>query len=217
MKLKSVIRQRLLQYGIRVPTLLLDIDTRAMRPLARRHSKDDVVLDLGAHVGKAAIEFSHYVQKVYAFEPNPLNFAELKNCTRNYSNIEISERAVSDETGTTRLYVEDAKPGRFYEGATIVSGKSNVSYKKHFDVETTSILDLLEEIDSDSIVIKMDIEGAEYIVLDALLCAKDLNKIRKVYVECHVDRIPELAEPKQRVLEKARALGVTDKLDFTWP
>ena len=156
-------------------------------------------------------------KKVYAFEPNPLNFAELKRRTRNYSNIETFEQAVSHETGTVRLYFEEPKPGYFYEGATIVTGKSNVTYKQHFDVETTAISDLLAEIDSDRIVIKMDIEGAEYIVLDALLESGDLSRITKIYVECHVDRIPKLAEPKKRVLEKARALGVTDKLDFTWP
>lgn len=63
----------------------------------------------------------------------------------------------------------------------------------------------------------MDIEGAEYIVLEALLNTGLLEKVRKIYVECHLDRIPELAEPKKRVLEKAAALGVFDKLDFTWP
>lgn len=217
MKPKRVLRRALMQLGVRVPDKLLDNDMRSMRRMAQIYTKSDVVIDLGSHVGKSAIEFSHCVKEVYAYEPNPINFAELSRRTRRYSNIKIFQQAISHENGRTTLYYEDAKPGRFYEGATIVSGKSNVSYTRHFDVETVSIVDLLTKIDSGSVIIKMDIEGAEYIVLDALLNTGLLEKVRKIYVECHLDRIPELAEPKRRVLEKAAALGVLGKLDFTWP
>lgn len=217
MKPKHVLRRALMQTGWRLPDRFLDNDMRSMRRMAELYGKDDVVIDLGAHVGKSAIEFSHRVKEVHAFEPNPVNFTELKKLTRRYRNIKAFQKAVSSENGKTTLYFEEVKPGRFYEGATIVSGKSNVSYDNHVEVDTVSISDLLADIDSENIVIKMDIEGAEYIVLDALLDTDHLDKVKKIYVECHVDRIPELAEPKRQVLEKAEAKGVADKLDFTWP
>jgi FkbM family methyltransferase len=146
--------------------------------MAELFGKEDCVIDLGAHVGKSAIEFSHRVGEVHAFEPNPINFEELKRRTRRYKNITIFPKAVSAENGTTRLFYEEARPGRFYEGSTIVSGKLNVSYSHHFDVETVSIADILAQLRSDSVVIKMDIEGAEYVVLDAILESRHLDKIK---------------------------------------
>jgi len=217
MKPKRIYRRLAMRFGYKLPQSALDKELAAMRRMAEACSPDDVVIDLGAHVGKASIEFAHVVREVHAFEPNPVNFAELRKQTRRYPKIKVYQQAVSSENGTTQLFFEEGKRGRFYEGSTIVGGKSNVSYSKHFDVETVAIADVIKNISSNSIVIKMDIEGAEYIVLDALLDSDAMTQIRKIYVECHVDRIPELAEPKQKVLEKAKAMGVIDKLDFNWP
>ncbi|MEO1561949.1 MAG: FkbM family methyltransferase [Pseudomonadota bacterium] len=217
MKPKRALRRFWMRAGIRLPEWLLDNELRAMRRMAEECAPDQVVIDLGAHVGKSAIEFAHVVREVHAFEPNPVNFAELQKQTGKYPNISIYPKAVAAQNGTTKLFFENAKPGRFYEGSTIVEGKSNVSYGKHFDVETMAIEDILQTIQSDNILIKMDIEGAEYIVLDALLASKHLDRIGKVYVECHVDRIPELKGPKEKVLAKAREIGFFDKIDFDWP
>lgn len=87
MKPKHVLRRALMRLGVRVPERLLDNDMRSMRRMAALYSKSDVVIDLGAHVGKSAIEFSHCVREVYAYEPNPINFAELSRRTRRYPNI----------------------------------------------------------------------------------------------------------------------------------
>ncbi|MEO0905810.1 MAG: FkbM family methyltransferase, partial [Pseudomonadota bacterium] len=128
MKPKHIIRNALMRLGVRLPEAFLEADMRGMRRMAQLFGKDDFVVDLGAHVGKSAIEFSHRVGQVYAFEPNPVNFAELERRTRRYQNIKTFQKAVSAENGKTQLFFEDAKPGRFYEGSTIVGGKSNVSY-----------------------------------------------------------------------------------------
>lgn len=217
MKPKHYLRLQALKAGIRLPDAWLDHEMLAMRRMAKVCSAVDVVIDLGAHIGKSAIEFSHVARKVIAFEPNPTNFAQMGLMTKRYRNIEIVNKAVSFEDGTTQLYFEDAKPGRFYEGATIVGGKSNVSYANHVDVETISAKTLLESVDAEQIVVKMDIEGAEYMVLDAILESDHLDRIKKIYVECHVDRIPDLAGPKEQVLAKARELGFIDRIDFEWP
>lgn len=217
MKLKTLVRDKIRRAGYRVPGSLLDNDTSAMRRMAQLLGKDDVVIDLGAHVGNASIEFAHHARQVFSFEPNPHVFAELKARTKHYPNITIFNKAVSDQTGTTKLYFETPKPGRFYEGATIMQGKSNVGYGKYHDVETISISDVLDLIGEQVAVVKMDIEGAEYMVLDAMLASGRMAEIHKVYIECHVDRIAGLAEAKAKTLAAAQAAGVLEKLDFTWP
>lgn len=217
MKLKTLARNKIRRAGYRLPDGLLDSDSAAMRRMAQLLDKNDVVIDLGAHVGNASIEFSHCARQVFSFEPNPHVFAELKAQTKNYPNITIFNKAVSDQTGTAKLYFETPKPGRFYEGATIMQGKSNVGYGKYHDVDTISIADVLDLIGETVAVVKMDIEGAEYLVLDAMIASGRMDEIQKVYIECHVDRIAGLAEAKANTLAAAEAAGVLQKLDFTWP
>lgn len=179
--------------------------------------KNDVVIDFGAHVGLASIEFALAGAKVYAFEPNPENFAELRRNTANYPRISIYEKAVSDKSGYARLYFEPTGPTKYFEGATIVEGKSNIGYDHHFEVETISATEIFDMIKGPIAVIKMDIEGAEYRALDALINSDQMDRVGKVYVECHVNRMPSLAKAKEHTLALAKAAGVFHKLDFTWP
>jgi hypothetical protein len=63
----------------------------------------------------------------------------------------------------------------------------------------------------------MDIEGAEYLVLDALIASGRMHQVGKRFTECHVDRISALAEAKKRTLAAAKAAGALEKFDFNWP
>jgi FkbM family methyltransferase len=188
-----------------------------MRRMAKFIRKEDIVIDLGAHIGLGSIEFAHVGRHVYAFEPNPDNFAKLRRNTRKYSNITVFEQAVSNESGKTQLYFEPKEPEKYFEGATIIKGKSNIGYDRFVEVDAISADDVLKMIEGPVALIKMDIEGAEYRVLDALIKSGQMDRIGKVYVECHADRIPELAGPKKSTLALARRAGVVNKLDFTWP
>jgi FkbM family methyltransferase len=212
-----MLRRLMRRAGVRVPDWLCDADTAAMRRMAALVGPDDVVIDLGAHVGNATIEFALRARRVLSFEPNPAVFAELRAQTRRYGNVELANKAVSDVNGITRLWFEPAKRGRFFEGATIMEGKTNIGYGRHADVETVSIVDVVDSVGGPVAVMKIDIEGAEYRVLDALIASGRIARVAKIYVEDHCDRIPGLAEARARTLAAAAAGGWADRLDFTWP
>ncbi len=217
MNLMTAVRNIVSRSGYRLPDLLLDKDIAAMRRMAQILGKDDIVIDLGAHVGNASIEFSHCAKRVYAFAPNPQVFAELKTRTMNYPNITMFNKAVSDQTGTARLFIEALKWGRFCEGATIVQGKSDVGYGKFSDVETINISDALDLIGETVAVLKMDTEGADYMVLDAMIASGRMAEFQKAYIECHVDRIAGLAAVKAKTMAATEVTGAREKLDFNWP
>lgn len=216
MKLKHRIPMMFRALGWRIPDRLLDRDTRNMRRVAETLGPDNVVIDLGAHIGNAAIEFSMFAKRVYSFEPNPVVFTKLQSQTKRYKNISIYNRAMADRNGFIDLFFESGKNGNFFEGSTIMSGKTNVSYKNRISVETVDICEFVESLEHGPICIKMDIEGAEYVVLERLMDSGMIHRIDKVYVECHIDRIPNLTISKERVLEKARKLGVLEKIDLNW-
>lgn len=216
MGLRRAARRMFRDLGIAVPDSLLREDEPFMRRVASGLSREDVVLDLGAHLGKASIEFSHHAGVVHAFEPHPDIYAQLCHNVRRYPRIRPVNMAASDKTGRARLFVE-SHGGKPFEGATLIDGKSNVTYETAVDVETVALGDFVLGLGRDVALIKMDIEGAEYRVIAALIETLAMARIGKIWVEDHCDRVAGLAAERDRVLARIEALGLGGKFDFGWP
>jgi FkbM family methyltransferase len=117
------------------------------------------VVDVGANIGYYTLLFARAVGasgRVYAFEPEPNNFAILRtNVEGNgYRNVVLENAAVSDSSGTLDLFVNETNLGDHQaydagEGRKRVIVRS-VSLDDYF-------ADLAERID----FVKMDIQGFE--------------------------------------------------------
>jgi FkbM family methyltransferase len=97
---------------------------------------------------------------VFAFEPEPDNFALLKrNVERNgYCNVILLQKAASDFSGKTHLYRAGDNSGdhRIYSSD---GGRPSV------EVETARVDDLLSDPRLQLALVKMDIQGAEGLAL----------------------------------------------------
>src|SRR5262249_46293166 len=95
--------------------------------------------------------------RVFAFEPDPANFALLRrNVEMNgYRNVVLSPLAVSDRCGPSRLFLSDSNTGdhRVYDPA---DGRPSVG------VETVTLDRYFDGYDGPVDLVKMDIQGAEY-------------------------------------------------------
>jgi FkbM family methyltransferase len=117
------------------------------------------VVDIGANVGYYTLLAARLTGpggKVYAFEPNPQNFALLsRNVEANgYQNVVLIPKAVSETSGTAALCIDRASSGghslsAFRGGADTVQ-VGTISLDDYFAGERT-VIDVL----------KMDAEGAE--------------------------------------------------------
>ena len=121
--------------------------------------KGDTVLDIGANIGYYTLIFAELVGengKVFAFEPDPTNFAILeKNVEANgYKNVVLVQKAVTNKPGKLGLYLnEDRKAAhRIYD-------PHNGS--KSIEIESIKLDDYFKDYDGEMDFIKMDIEGAE--------------------------------------------------------
>lgn len=217
MGLKRTLRRLARDGGWRMPRAILRREDLFVRGVADTLRRDDVVLDLGAHVGMVSQEFAHRAGKVYAFEPHPDTFRALCHNTRNYRRIEPVNKAVSDRTGSARLFFDAAAEGKFTEGSTLVTDKQNVSYENGAEVETIRLADFVLSLDRPVRLVKMDIEGAEYRVIADLIETDAIGRIGTVFVETHEDRIPALRPERARVEARIAALGLADRFDFGWP
>jgi FkbM family methyltransferase len=69
-----------------------------------------VVVDAGANIGIYSQFFSRCVGPtgvVHSFEPAPENFRRLQAATRNLANVRLSQAAVGELSGRSKLYVSD--------------------------------------------------------------------------------------------------------------
>jgi FkbM family methyltransferase len=152
-------------------------------------SNDDVIIDVGAHIGLFALFASQFCKngKIFCYEPIKENYKILiENIEMNQiQNIFPNNLAVTKETSRVKIFLNDDQ-----------SGHSMFIQNKNFvEVDSKSLSDIfidngIKECD----FLKLDCEGAEYEIIESL--PSDLfTKINKTAIEYHmVDTKPELLE-----------------------
>ncbi len=127
----------------------------------------DTVVDAGANMGYYTIIGSRLVGdkgKIYAFEPDPSNFALLeKNVKLNgCTNVVLERKALSDRKGALKLFIARENRGdhRIYQP----QGESRSS----IDVEAVRLDEYIKEQRAAIDVLKMDVQGAEGHILDGM-------------------------------------------------
>ncbi len=127
-----------------------------------RPKKDEVVLDVGAHIGYYALKAASlvgYQGKVVAIEPNPSNIEVIKMNMKinNLDNVTPINAAVSDKNGTLRLWDY---------GATHLMSVIEKEGYMYIEVQALTIDSLVSNLKLSRVDwIKIDVEGAEYAVL----------------------------------------------------
>lgn len=138
---------------------------------------------------KSIIE-NHNCQ-VFGFDPTPksIKWTKSQNLPVNFRFFEFG---VSDKTGFTDFYLP--KNPDYVSGSVIT--QSNINLKEKVVVEMKTINDILNELHHNHIdVLKMDIEGAEYDIIDYIL---DRNiSVGQILVEFH-DRFFKEGNVKSR-------------------
>jgi len=125
----------------------------------------DIVFDLGAYCGFSTYYFSQMVGpsgKVYAFEPDPLNFPLLeRNIARHHlANVIPLQVAISDSAGFADFFGDGSL------GSALAAHSDRVPEVASSCVQTITFKEACEMYDVPAFV-KIDIEGAEVAVLSA--------------------------------------------------
>lgn len=121
-----------------------------------------VLVDVGAWIGPVSLYASPLMARVIALEPDPVAHGELAaNIAANVANVEIWNAAVDLEPGELKLYA----PQGFGNSET-----SSIGEGEPLIVKTVTFADLDAAVgDATKMVLKVDIEGHEYRVMDALI------------------------------------------------
>ena len=144
-----------------------------------------------------------------------------KNNIRN--NITFINKAAYVENAKKKLFgtVEDGR-GKISEGASIINEHNSKIYNSDYEnglwVETFDVVQKIKDLkEYDNIIIKIDIEGAEYDVLEKLILNKnEIKNLKHIFIEFHSKFMSEINKNKFKNRErKIKEELVKLNLDFT--
>jgi len=160
-----------------------------------------LIIDCGSNIGMSILFFKKLYPgaRIVGFEPDCNTYGRLEENIRlnNLQQVTIHNRAVSDRDGQATFFTDPDPIGSLE--TTILEGRT--SGRRH-EVETVRLSQFItEEID----LLKMDIEGAEILVMRELAAADSLKRIKEMFIEYHhhfLDKDDDSFSEILQILEK---------------
>jgi FkbM family methyltransferase len=158
----------------------------------------DVVIDCGANLGAVSGPLADTGAIVHAFEPDPYTFGRLSENLAGRDNVILHNAAVGASAGTLQL-MRDADWEKDPDGAsvrsTLIAGGRKIDGSNAIDVEVIdfpAFLKTLIKKHKKIAFLKMDIEGAELDVLEAMESQDLFAKIKLTVAETHEKKFKHL-------------------------
>jgi FkbM family methyltransferase len=173
-----------------------------------------IVVDVGANIGYYTLLAARLVGSkgiVYAFEPEPTGYELLcKSIAINgYTNIIATQKALSNVSGKTKLYVDPNHIGvssLARDSAAVYGGVVGC-----LNVETVTLDDFLKAIGNDKVdVLKVDVEGAEELVLSGAQKVLDYNNLT-IFLEFIPEKMRALGTEPMALLTSLKTRGFEAK------
>jgi len=179
-------------------------------------------IDLGTNKGELLkIIVEHHFKdfdKYIGFEPVPSLFKQAVKRLSAYPHVELNNAAVSTvNQKKVKLYLNVYKnnrhsPEKVGSGSTLVSSKMSGNIKKERYIKVKSINFSQYLIDNfnkdDYIVVKIDIEGFEYKLLNHLIETDSISYIDKIICEWHHEKLKKVTKNEHdELVKKLQNLG----------
>ena len=177
----------------------------------------DIAIDGGANVGRYTRMLAASGATVHAFEPDPYAFGELTRAVAGSPNVRLYQQAVGIEAGRVHLFRAkefEADPQQRSLSSSVYASKTNVDATDGIAVEQIDLVDFIAVLPRQLALLKLDVEGAEVPLLEALLDRGVIDRVDHVFVETHERKVPELARRtralRARVAREGRGNIVLD-------
>ena len=187
---------------------------------AIHRSKGMTCIDLGANIGEYTRKMASGTKQVIAFEPDPWACAALQINVADLDNVKIENAAAGTSESTVLLYQHarfNENPALNSQSSSVISGNRKLSEDGAIEIQQVDLITYLEDLNEDIGLLKMDIEGAEVDLLEALFDRPDiLNRIDHIFAETH-ERLILGHEPRVNALRERAKLMKQPYINLYWP
>ncbi len=165
-----------------------------------------VVFDLGGYKGQWASDiYSKYLSKVYVFEPATKFYQAISNRFKNNDAIKVFDFGLGSKNSTETIYL---------------SADASSIHRKTDKAETITIKQFdtfVAENNIDSIdLLKINIEGGEYDLLEHTIATGYIGKVKNVQVQFH-NFVPNAAARMKGIQENLKKTHeLTFQYHFIW-
>lgn len=170
---------------MRVPESLID-------DLCNRLQDDGIFLDFGANVGlitKLILDRTPQNIRVISIEPDPIAFQSLRKNIKS-KRVSLINAAAWSSSNQLPLFRRVSLSGEIATtSSSLNSSKVNIQVNEFEMVQTIDICELLNGVNNPRIIVKMDVEGAEYELINHMINRGCIRKIDKLYCEFHFNSI----------------------------
>lgn len=179
----------------------------------------DLCIDLGANVGEMTARFAAQGADLIAFEPDPNTFEWLERNTAQFDTVTLYQKATAAASERLLLrrssrYAED--PERFSVAASLVRDDHKVDTGNAVEVEVIDFPAFLADLDRDVRILKIDIEGSEWDLLEALSRTPAFKRIDAIFVETHERFDPTTIIPRAEALHQLAEATARPYIDLYW-
>lgn len=219
----------ILSYSKKTIQILIEIFW-VKKDIKKLKSAENILfVDLGSNLGQGFLWFSKYFNKknIYfeLFEPNPNCFKELIKLKSNSDkNIKIYNSGVGVKKGKYKFYGLDEKEGGIYSYGGSIIKNHNSKFFNHYENKNNIEVDIINFENYliekkklfKTIIVKMDIEGAELDILEHLILTKNIKLINILYVEFHSQYLEKNLAKIEKMREKSiiKALKAQKSLSY---
>jgi FkbM family methyltransferase len=175
-----------------------------------------IVLDCGSHLGESIKKFKSILPdadqfEYYMFEPNTYLFNTILE-TPEFNECKKYNVAVSNKKEKVKLW--GCLKNKQSVGSTLQKSKAtwdNIEENDYLEIDSINLAEFIKEQFSrdDFIILKLDIEGAEYDVLPELIRTDVIGYIDKLYCEfhsCWMSR--EFIEKEQQIIKSLKDINL---------
>lgn len=170
-------------------------------------NENSTIFDMGGHIGDWSADiFCKYQPYIYIFEPSTSFYNKIKDRFSNNNKVKIFNFGLSKKSEILKLYMAD--------NASSIFIKERSDYEdcriEKFDIFLEN--EKIEKID----LMKINIEGGEYDLLEGIIETGFAKKINNIQVQFH-DFIPNSKERMSKIQNKLKETHIcTWQFEFVW-
>lgn len=174
-------------------------------------------IDLGAYNGDTVTWFAKkYTSiarktKIYAWEANPQNYKMMEKYIASHRDLDITlvEKASWCKDGTVEFAL-DSRSNVKTGGSMFRNSQAYLAKTATASVPAVNFGTWLRQTVqlNDRVIVKMDIEGAEYCVLQSLLASGDIHYVDELIIEWHGRFMPNDGHTQSTILWQLQELGI---------